>query len=53
MRPAESREVFVKKGWSTIAALQLRNPMHRSHEYLGNKKPLLNDRFIERIIGRK
>ncbi len=34
MRPAETRRLFEEKGWSTIAALQLRNPMHRSHEYL-------------------
>jgi sulfate adenylyltransferase len=34
MRPAETRRMFEEKGWSTIAALQLRNPMHRSHEYL-------------------
>jgi sulfate adenylyltransferase len=33
-RPAESRQIFEKKGWSEVAALQLRNPMHRSHEYL-------------------
>ena len=33
-RPAESRKIFEEKGWRTIAALQLRNPMHRSHEYL-------------------
>jgi sulfate adenylyltransferase len=33
-RPAESRKIFEEKGWSEIAALQLRNPMHRSHEYL-------------------
>jgi sulfate adenylyltransferase len=33
-RPAETRKMFEEKGWSTIAALQLRNPMHRSHEYL-------------------
>jgi sulfate adenylyltransferase len=26
--------MFMEKGWNTVAALQLRNPMHRSHEYL-------------------
>ena len=34
MRPWETRKMFEDKGWETIAALQLRNPMHRSHEYL-------------------
>jgi len=33
-RPEESRKIFEERGWSEIAALQLRNPMHRSHEYL-------------------
>jgi len=34
LRPAQTREIFRNKGWNTVAALQLRNPMHRSHEYL-------------------
>jgi sulfate adenylyltransferase len=34
MRPEESRKTFEERGWSEVAALQLRNPMHRSHEYL-------------------
>jgi sulfate adenylyltransferase len=34
MRPEESRKIFEERGWREVAALQLRNPMHRSHEYL-------------------
>ncbi|MDR2489449.1 MAG: sulfate adenylyltransferase [Desulfovibrio sp.] len=34
MRPSVLRAELDKRGWSTVAALQLRNPMHRSHEYL-------------------
>ncbi len=33
-RPEESRKIFEERDWSEVAALQLRNPMHRSHEYL-------------------
>jgi sulfate adenylyltransferase len=34
LRPAETRKIFEDRGWSDVAALQLRNPMHRSHEHL-------------------
>jgi len=33
-RPAEARKMFEERGWNTVAALQLRNPMHNSHAYL-------------------
>ncbi len=33
-RPQEARKIFEQRGWSTVAALQLRNPMHNSHAYL-------------------
>ncbi len=32
--PAQTRAMFEERGWANVAALQLRNPMHRSHEYL-------------------
>ncbi|MGA2440649.1 MAG: sulfate adenylyltransferase, partial [Tepidisphaeraceae bacterium] len=32
--PARTRQAFAAHGWSTVAAFQTRNPIHRSHEYL-------------------
>ncbi len=32
--PADARKLFDERNWSTVAALQLRNPMHNSHAYL-------------------
>jgi sulfate adenylyltransferase len=34
LTPAETRAMFDERGWKEVAALQLRNPMHRSHEFL-------------------
>jgi sulfate adenylyltransferase len=34
MTPAQTRAAFEANNWSTVAAFQTRNPMHRSHEYL-------------------
>jgi len=52
MRPAESRRIFEERGWSEIAALQLRNPMHRSHEYLCKIAVEVCDGvFIHSLVG--
>jgi sulfate adenylyltransferase len=34
MTPVQTRTAFEAADWSTVAAFQTRNPMHRSHEYL-------------------
>ena len=34
LRPAQTRRIFDERGWANVSALQLRNPMHRSHEFL-------------------
>ncbi len=53
MRPSESRKIFEERGWSEIAALQLRNPMHRSHEYLAKIAVEVCDGiFIHSLVGK-
>jgi sulfate adenylyltransferase len=52
-RPAESRKIFEERGWKTIAALQLRNPMHRSHEYLAKIALEISDGiYIHQLVGK-
>ena len=52
-RPAETRAIFTDKGWTTIAAFQTRNPMHRSHEYLTKiALEVCDGLLIHPIVGR-
>ena len=52
MTPAEARATFEERGWSRVAALQLRNPMHRSHEYLAKIAVEVCDGvFIHSLVG--
>ena len=53
IRPAESRVMFEKRGWSKVAAFQTRNPMHRSHEHLVKIAVEVSDGvFIHQVLGR-
>jgi sulfate adenylyltransferase len=53
MRPHQTRRIFAEKGWSTVAALQLRNPMHRSHEALAKIAIEVCDGvLIHQILGK-
>lgn len=52
-RPRESRAIFAERGWKTIAALQLRNPMHRSHEFLAKIALEVSDGlYIHQLVGK-
>ncbi|MEC9367172.1 MAG: sulfate adenylyltransferase [Pseudomonadota bacterium] len=53
IRPAQSRAMFLEKGWSQVAAFQTRNPMHRSHEYLVKiAVEVLDGVFIHQVLGK-
>ena len=53
MRPAETRAEFERRGWRTVAALQLRNPMHRSHEYLAKiAVEICDGLLIHQLVGK-
>jgi len=51
-RPADSRKLFDDRDWSTVAALQLRNPMHGSHAYLAKVAIEVCDGcYIHQLVG--
>jgi len=53
IRPAESRAMFLERGWSQVAAFQTRNPMHRSHEYLVKiAVEVLDGVFVHQVLGK-
>nr|AAV31643.1 predicted sulfate adenylyltransferase [uncultured alpha proteobacterium EBAC2C11] len=52
MKPAETRVLFEKNGWSSVAAFQTRNPMHRSHEHLAKIAiEICDGLLIHQVLG--
>lgn len=52
-RPAEARKEFDSRGWSTVAALQLRNPMHNSHAYLAwTAIEVCDGVYVHQLLGK-
>src|SRR5438067_5043743 len=53
IRPAQSRAMFLERGWTNVAAFQTRNPMHRSHEHLVKIAVEVSDGvFIHQVLGK-
>jgi sulfate adenylyltransferase len=51
--PADARKIFAERGWSTVAALQLRNPMHNSHAYLAwTAIEVCDGVYIHQLLGK-
>jgi sulfate adenylyltransferase len=52
-RPADARKIFEERDWSTVAALQLRNPMHNSHAYLAwIAVEVCDGVYIHQLVGK-
>ncbi len=53
--PAEMRAEFARRGWTTVAAYQCRNPPHTAHEYLQRltlERQEIDGLLIHPVVGR-